>query len=69
MEAPVDFGRRGRFEEQRERLDEVSSSLFNGRALTGNIELRAQGYEAVVLTLDDRGHALGWLYRPSLQQL
>ena len=52
--APGDFGRGGSFEEQRKRLDEVSSRFFNGGALARDVELRAQRYKNVVLTLDDR---------------
>jgi hypothetical protein len=36
--------------------------------LAGNVELRAQGYETVILTFDDRGYALGGLHKPSLHQ-
>jgi hypothetical protein len=53
--APGDFGRGGSFEEQRKRLDEVSSRFFNGGALARDVELRAQRHKNVVLTLDDRG--------------
>ena len=52
VKAVGDFGRGGRFEEQRERLDEVGSRFFNRRTLAGNVELRAQRYETVVLTFD-----------------
>jgi len=69
VKAPVDFGRRGCLEEQCERLDEVGSRLFNGRPLTRDVKLRAQGYETVALTLYDRGYAVRWLHSPSLQQL
>jgi len=55
VKAPRDFGRVGRFEEQRERLDEVGSRFFNRRTLARNIELRAQRHKSVLLTLDDRG--------------
>src|SRR5258707_12269266 len=55
VKTPGDFGWSGRFEEQRERLDEVGSRFFNRRALARNVELGAQRYEAVVLTCDNRG--------------
>ena len=68
VKAPGDFGRGGRFEEQRERLDEVGSRFFNRPTLARNVELRAQRYKTVVLTFDNRGQALRWLYDPSLHQ-
>src|ERR1022692_3178594 len=40
---------------KRKRLDEVSSRLFDGRALARDVELRAQCHKNVVLTLDNRG--------------
>jgi hypothetical protein len=55
VKAPGDFGRIGRFEEQRERLDEVSSRFFNRRTLACDIEVRAQRYKAVILAFDNRG--------------
>src|ERR1039458_5376065 len=39
---------------KRKRLDEVSSRLFDGRALARDVELRAQRHKNVVLTLDNR---------------
>ena len=62
VKAPVNFGRGGRFEEQGERFDEVGSRLFDGRTLARNVELRAQSYEAITLTFDDRDYALRWLH-------
>jgi hypothetical protein len=58
VEASDSFGRVGRFEEQRERLDEVGSRFFNRPTLARDIELRAQRHKTVVLTFDDRGQAL-----------
>src|ERR1039457_1843376 len=68
VKAPGDFGRGRRLEEQRNRLDEVGSRLFNRSTLAGNVEIRAQRYKAVVFTFDDRGQALRWLHNPSLHQ-
>ena len=53
--APGDFGRGGSFEEQRKRLDEVSSRFFNGGTVARDVKLRAQRHKNVVLTLDNRG--------------
>jgi len=64
--APGDFGRGGRFEKEREGLDEVRSRLFNRGTFARNVELRAQRDKAVVLTFDNRGQALRRLDSPSL---
>ena len=69
LEAPVDFGRSGRFEEQRERFDEVSSRFFNRGTLAGNIKLGTEGYKAVIFTFYDGRYPLRWLHKPSLHQL
>src|ERR1035437_2920057 len=53
--APGDFGRGRSFEEQRKRIDEVSSGFFVGRALARDVELRAQRLKNVVLALNNRG--------------
>jgi len=68
VRAPGHFGRGRRLEEQRDRLDEVGSRLFNRSTLAGNVEVRTQRYKAVVLTFDDRGQGLRWLQNPSLHQ-
>lgn len=54
VKASGDFGRGGRFEEQCECLDQVCTRFLNRRTLAGDIKLRAQRHETVVLTLDDR---------------
>jgi hypothetical protein len=69
VKAPDDFGRGGRFEEQRERFNEVDSRFFNRRTLARDIEFRAQRHKPVILTFDNRGQALRWLHDPSLHQL
>src|ERR1022692_3362370 len=61
--APGDFGRGGSFEEQRKRLDEVSSRFFNGGALARDVELRAQRRKNVVLKRVANGPA--WSIAPS----
>jgi hypothetical protein len=53
--APGDFGGSGSFEEQRKRLDEVSSRFFYGRTVARDVKLRAQRHKNVVLTLDNSG--------------
>src|ERR1035438_998397 len=55
VRASCDFGWGGRFEKQRERLDQVGSRLFNRCTLARNIEFRAQRHETVVLTFDNCG--------------
>ena len=55
VKAPGDFGRGGRFKEQRERLDEVGPRFFNRRTLARDVEFRAQRHKTVVLTPDNRG--------------
>src|ERR1039457_5670282 len=57
VKALGDFGWGGRFEEQRERLNEVGSRFFSRRTLAGNVELRAQRYKTVVLSFDNRGRS------------
>jgi hypothetical protein len=58
VKTPGDFGRGGRFEEQRERFDEVGSRLVDRRTFTRDVELRAQGYETILLAFDNRGKVL-----------
>lgn len=59
-------GSRCRFEEKRKRLDQVGARLFHGRALTGDVQFRAQGHESVALAFDDRGHLSGAWHASSL---
>ena len=49
VKASGDFGRGGRFEEQRERLNEADPRFFNRHTLAPNIEFRAQRHKTVVL--------------------
>ena len=59
LKSPGNLGRRCGFEEERKRLDKFGASLFNRPALTGDIQLRTQCYESVVLAFNDRGHLSG----------
>ena len=51
--AARDFFFAGGFERVCQRLDEIRPSFFNGRALTCDIKLRAEGDEAFVFALDE----------------
>jgi len=68
VKAPGDLGRVGRFEEQRERLDQISPRLLNRRALTGDIKFGAQGNETVVLAFDNRVKRRADFNDPSLHE-
>jgi len=63
VKAAGDFGRGRRFEEQRDRLDEVGSRFLNRSTLTGDVEVRAQRHKSVVLTFDERDEALRWPHK------
>ena len=53
-------------EEPGEGFDQVRRRLFDRSALTGDVELRAQRYEAVVFALDDGRQAVGRVHIASL---
>ncbi len=53
MGAAGNFRRVGGFEKQGEGLDQVGSGLFDGHALTGNIEFRAEGDKGIVFEFDN----------------
>lgn len=67
VEPPRDLGRLRSLKKQGERLDQIRSRLFDGRALARDIELRAQGDKPVVLSLNDGGQALAASQDSSLQ--
>ena len=55
MPPPLDFGAIRSLEEQRQGLDQVGTRLFDGRALTGNVELGAKRYVSVIFPFDYGG--------------
>lgn len=55
LAAQIDLGRCGGFEEEGEGFDEVAAGLFDGCALTGDVEFGAEGDITAGFALDDRG--------------
>jgi 3-methyladenine DNA glycosylase AlkD len=60
-----DLSLRRSLKEELQSLDEVGPSFFHRCSLARDVELRAEGDIAILLTLDDRGHALAALHFPN----
>ena len=67
VESARDFGWAGCFEEERERLNEVGAGFFNGCALAGDVEFRAERDETLVLAFDECCYSLRRLHDPSVR--
>jgi hypothetical protein len=52
METTRDLGFISYFEEKRKSLDEISSSFFNRRPFTGNVQFWTETHESVIFALD-----------------
>jgi len=67
MKSAGNLGSRCGFKEERKRLDEIGARLFNRCSLAGDVQLRAQCHESVILAFNDCGHVSGAKHASSLR--